>query len=305
MEQKQLRDLYHSTFLTNIFKTGSEENNNASIMPLTGEFPFNLAASMRFFPGFDILDKFGENPSVDTGTPADIWEFGDTVPDYPYDTFGTAPIQYISSSSAADAGMDISIEGLDINGNLVEQIVTANGQNNVSLTTPLWRVYRMENEGDEGQDLAGILYCHTDASPTAGVPLSANVRAIINNGNNQTLMALYTIPKGKVGFLFRGEFGTSRAQTTGAVECAYLSRRLGKIFKIKKRIDISNSGNSIYKDERSFPDLIPDLTDLRLRALATSANGMGIIGTFDILLVDEEFLNPALLAAIGQQSTLP
>ena len=50
MEQLQLRDLYHSTFKTNIFKTGSEDNNNASIMPLVGGFPFNLAASMRFFP---------------------------------------------------------------------------------------------------------------------------------------------------------------------------------------------------------------------------------------------------------------
>ena len=92
----------------------------------------------------------------------------------------------------------------------------------------------MQNDSDVGNDLNGVLYCHTDASPTAGVPAAANMRAIIDNGNNQTLMALYTVPKGKVAFLVRGEIGASRAQTSGAIQAAYYSRRFGKVFKIKK-----------------------------------------------------------------------
>ena len=126
---------------------------------------------------------------------------------YNYDSFGTAPIQHISSSDAGDVGQTIAITGLNIDGDEIVQDAETNGQNNVILETPLWRVYRMQNTSDKGEDLAGILYCHTDASPTAGVPLAANVRAIINDGNNQTLMAIYTVPKGKVGFLWRGEVG--------------------------------------------------------------------------------------------------
>jgi len=113
-------------------------------------------------------------------------------------------------------------------------------------------------------------------------------------------MALYTIPKGKVGFLFRGELGASRAATSGESRCAYYSRRFGKVFKIKKRVNLSNSGTSVYQDDRSFPDIIPSLTDIKLRVESVSSNGTGIFGTFDILLIDEGQFNTTYLQAIGQ-----
>lgn len=299
MNQLEIRHLYDSVFMANILKTGNETSGNAGIMAVNGQFPFNLAVSMRLFDGFDVIDKFGENPEIDTGTSEDVWEGGGT---YVYDAFGTAPILYLSGDNVLDVDMPIKITGLDIDGNEVEQVLSMNGQTVVNLTTPLWRVYRMENEGDEGESLIGKAYCHTDPSPINGVPLPANVRALINDGNNQSLMALYTIPKGKVGFLFRGEFGTSRAQATGAAECAYYSRRLGKLFKLKKRIDVANSGLSTYQDLRSFPDIIPALTDIKLRVESVSANGMGVVGTFDILLVDENFLSSDLLLAINNNN---
>lgn len=265
---------------------------SATIQDLT------LAIGMNQAPGYSTVDKFGENPEIDTGTaPEDIWEFGG---EYNYDAFGTDPIRYISSSSVLDVGQVIGVQGLDINGNLFEGEVVTNGQNVVNLPTPLWRVFRLENNSDEGGDIIGTLFCHTDSVPTAGVPLAANVRAIISNGNNQTLMALYTIPKGYIGYLFRGELGTSRAQTTGAARCAYYSRRLGKVFKIKKRVDLTNQGSSVYQDHRSFPDIIPALTDIRLKVESVSANGMGIFGAFDIMLVEEKKFTDAFLSAIGQ-----
>ena len=126
----------------------------------------------------------------------------------------------------------------------------------------------------------GIVYCHTQDVPVAGVPDQANIRAIINNGNNQTLMALYTVPKGKVGFLMRGELGVSRSQTSGEAQCAYYSRRAGSQFTVKKRINLSNAGSSIYQDERSFPDIIPQFTDIKLTSESVSSNNTGLFGTF-------------------------
>lgn len=270
----------------------------AQLISKESGFPMELSVSMGFLPGYSVVDKFGENPLVDTGTaPEDIWEQGGK---YNYDTFGTAPIQYVSSSDAGDVGQSIQVEGLDINGNISEEVITTNGQNNVTLDTPLWRVFRMVNVGNEGTDLAGMLYCHTDPTPTAGVPATANIRALINNGNNQTLMALYTVPKGFVGFLYRGELGVSRSQTTGEARTAYFSRRLGKLFTVKKRINLTNQGSSIFQDQRSFPDLIPGLTDIKLSVESVSANGMGIWGAFDILLVNEERFEESFLQAIGQ-----
>lgn len=259
---------------------------------------FLLAVQMGRVKGFSAIDKFGVNLSITPATdPEDIWEFGGT---YNYDANNTAPIKYLSSASATDI-QPITVVGLDINGNEVIQTKALNGQTNVLLDTPLWRVYRMFNNGTTS--LTGMVYCHTDNNPTAGVPLTANVRAIIDDGHNQTLMALYTIPKGKVGFLMRGEIGLE-LESTGIAsgEFAHLhyeSRRYGKVFTVKKAVSIVTGGDSIYKDRRTFPDIMPALTDIKLRVIEVSAE-MGFFGTFDILLADETMFPNDYLKAIGQ-----
>ena len=167
-----------------------------------GTKPFELQVSMGMVDGYSTVDKFGSNPTITTGSdPEDIWEGGGV---YVYDAFGTAPITSLHSSSAADDnGIDIEIQGLDINGDSVVQTITL-GLTRQDLDTPLWRVFRMENKSDT--DLTGNAICYTGTGsiPSVGDP---EVRALITNGNNQTLMALYTIPKGKVAFLYRGEVG--------------------------------------------------------------------------------------------------
>jgi len=251
-----------------------------------------LAVNMGQVPGYSFVDKFGENPDIDTGTtPEDIWEFGG---EYIYDADGTAPIISLVSDSAADT-MDIDVQGLDIDGNLVSQIITLNGTTRVALTTPLWRVFRMGNVGRT--DIDGTVYCYVG---TGGTPGASDVRAIIDNGNNQTLMALYTIPKNTVGYLFRGELGGSRAAFAGAIQCAYYSRRFGKVFRVKKRVDVTNQGASVYIDKRTAPDIVPALTDIKLTVEAVSANNTGVFGTFDILLIDENLFPDSYLTAIGQ-----
>ena len=262
---------------------------------------FELAVSMGLKPGYSVVDKFGINPDVRTTTdPEDLWEFGGM---YTYDAIGTAPIQYISCSDATDTGQSINIQGLDIDGEFVSQTVLTNGQNNVTLTTPLWRVYRMINLSVEGLSLDGICYCHTDATPTSGVPAGIAVRAIINNGKNQTLMCLYTIPKGKVAFLYRGEIGVELEGNSAALaeyaHAHYESRRLGGIFTVKKAITIMVGGSAIYQDKRSFPDVIPALTDIKL-TIEEVTQTMGLWGTFDILLADEDKFSDEYLASIGQ-----
>jgi len=254
--------------------------------------PFELKVNQGLIPGHSVVDKFGENPDIDTGsTPEDIWEAGGT---YNYDANGTAPIVSLISDNAGDT-QNISVQGLDINGNVVVQEITLIGTTRVALTTPLWRVYRMSNVSST--NLAGTCYCYIG---TGGVPSLANIRAIIDDGNNQTLMALYTIPRGYVGYLYRGELGQSRAATSGAARLAYFSRRYGQAFTIKKRVDITNQGSSIYQDARSFPDVIPALTDVKLTVESVTANNTGVFGTFDVLLIDEALFPDSFLHAIGQ-----
>ena len=78
-------------------------------------------------------------------------------------------------------------------------------------------------------------------------------------------MALYTIPKGYVGFWRRGELGIQYESATPAI-ADYLhanlqTRRYGKVFRIQKSITISSLSGG-YQDYRQFPDPIPALTDI-------------------------------------------
>ena len=264
-----------------------------------GVVPFNLAVTQGKIDGYSKIDKFGLNPTITTTSdPEDVWEGGGT---YTYDANGTAPIVSLASSSAAaDNGIDIEITGLDINGEKVVQTITL-GLTRQALTTPLWRVYRMANVGTTA--LTGTVFCYTGtgAAPTLG---DSEIRAVITNGYNQTLMTLFTIEKGKVGFLMRGEAGMEWSGTgffanPEAARVHYYSRRYGKVFRVKKSISLITAGTSVFQDERTFPDVIPALTDIKLTVEEVS-DTMGIWGTFDILVVDEDQFSDEYLAAIGQ-----
>ena len=58
---------------------------------------------------------------------------------------------------------------------------------------------------------------------------------------------------------------------------------------------------TIHAEEtRSFPDIIPALTDVKIKVESVSANNAGVFATFDILLVDEDKFSTAYLTALGQ-----
>jgi len=279
--------------LKKLMATKSAENIYSLIKT---DMDFKLAVTMGLVEGYSVIDKFGFNKVITTTTdPEDVWEGGGL---YAYDTDGTAPIVSLASDDAADT-MDISIDGLDINGDAVNQIITLTGTTRVALTTALWRVFRMENEGSTS--LSGTAFCYTGTGTVPSIG-DAEVRALVDDGNNQTQMAMYTVPKGYVGFLHYGELGM---EFTGGASSGndfaninYNSRRFGKIFKIKKTINIMSQGTSFYQETRRFPDIIPELTDIKFTIKEVSAT-MGITGAFDILLVEKSKLSATLLAKLG------
>jgi hypothetical protein len=263
-----------------------DETTGRQIINSNDVMPFNQAVALGIIPGYSSVSKFGTNPIITTATdPEDIWEFGGS---YPYDADGTAPIQYTSSSNALDTGQSINVQGLDINGVFVSQDIITNGLTIVNLTTPLWRVFRLSNNAVVGKDITGTFYCHTSATVTAGVPPNANVMAIITAGNNQTLMAVYTIPAGKTGYLYAREAGVEldgNAQVLAEYANIHSNtREHGMVFKVKKSFTVF-PGNP-YTDKLSFYEKIPALSDVKLTAKLVTAT-RGLWGSFDILLIDD------------------
>jgi len=239
---------------------------------LEAQTPFLLRVAKGEIDGHSIVNKFGQNDDLNASTYEDIWDGGGT---YVYPANGTAPITHLVSDDNNDTE-PIEVQGLDITGALVVQTKTLTGTTLVALDTPLWRVFRLKNVGTS--DLVDNV-CAVNSTDTQNY-------ACINNGNNQTLMALYTIPLGKSGYLYQGTNNLS--EVTRGVGCSgrLMMRPHGLVFQLKKTFGLHSDGSGFLMIPAPLPGKIPALTDIRVSAIA-SANGVSLNTTFDILLIDD------------------
>lgn len=241
---------------------------------------FLLRVSAGLIPGMSFVNKFGENPGIDTATaPEDVWSYQGL-----YNFSTTADITKLSSSNAGDDQL-VQVQGLDTDWNLSLQTATLDGQNKVTLGTPLVRVFRVKNIGST--DIAGVLYCYVDGAITSGVPdVATTVRAVINGDNNQTEMAIYTVPAGKTGYLISHYVNGSRIGNNASI-CTLRQRTFGGVFRIHYRTSLIGTGTNNDKNEMVIPLPLNAKTDILWRVDSVSANNSGIAAGFSILLVDD------------------
>lgn len=257
--------------------------------------PFELLVTQGYMQGHSFISKFGINNQITTATdPEDVWENGGL---YIFST--TADILSLGSTNAADNQV-ISILGLDENFLEIEQNITLNGTTRVDIPIPLIRINRMRNVSST--DVAGNVFAYTGTGtvPTLGSDL---IRGVIINGSNQTLQAVYTVPADKVAFIFREEAGLAfDAGFLGGTEFATIDfrvRNFGEVFRVMKRISDTSDGASNYQDRKVFPEPLPGKSDILLRVQEVS-NTLGVWGTFDLLLIDQNELPDEFLTQIGQ-----
>ena len=247
--------------------------------------------------GATFIHKFGQAPDFDTGDGfVTIWDGADdslltgAAMNYTYSS--TDDIGLISSSSSSDTG-DIEIQGLDGDGNLVTQTITLNGQTDVDISgvggTDLKRVFRMKNVGSS--DFVGDIYLRTNGSgQSGGVPSTPNtVRAIVNNGNNQTLMAIYTIPTGKTGYMRDWYANTAGASKNSNYVIKLLARPSGEVFQLKHISALNETGTSALQHMYTEPEVFSAGTDIEMQ---TNVTAVGVTvaavgGGFDIVLIDD------------------
>jgi len=204
---------------------------------------------------------------------------------YVYST--TDDIDSLSSSSAADT-QDIEILGLDINYSEITQTVTLTGQALVAIPIPLLRVFRMSNVNSA--DNIGHVYCYVNGAITLGVPdNSADVRAMIQPLNNQTLMALYTVPLGKTAYMRDWFASTAGGNKNSTYVIDLRSRSLGGVFQLKHRSSLSDFGTSYIQHQYIEPEVFLEKTDIEMRVESIAspvATGISVSAGFDIVLVD-------------------
>jgi hypothetical protein len=231
-----------------------------------------LSIARGFVSGASYVSKFGQNEEVGTGAYEDVWDGGGV---YTWPANGTAPITHLYSTDNADT-QSIEVQGLDINGAAVTQTKTLTGTTVVALDTALWRVFRMKNVGTA--DVAGVVHAST-ATKTVSY-------AQIKDGNNQTLMALYTIPVGKTGYLTAGSASLVGTVRTYSIDGHFYMRPFGQVFQLKHTFGLSSDGSSAYQHFYNIPLVIPALTDIKVSVISSATNGV-VNSTFDIVLIDD------------------
>ena len=231
--------------------------------------PFELQVARGQITYHKTQFKFGFNPDIDNALET-IWAQGGL-----YTYLSAASTLYISSSSTADdvagtGARTATVSGLDANYNEVSVTVELDGQNGVQLgSASNWiRVNRIVvNTAGTGGANAGVLYVGTESSPTLGVP--SNKYATVAIGDNQTLMALWTVPAGYTAYLEQTDITVATEQNNKYVTISLVARPFGGVFNVKdKFVKESSSHHQEYK----YPLKFEEKTDIEVRGIASSSS---------------------------------
>ena len=250
-----------------------------------------LSIAQGAVEGTTYVHKFGEAPLFDTADgEVTVWDGAEKgtaweLFNYVYST--TADIDSLSSSDAGDTH-EILIEGLDASYNEVSQTIVLNGQTRVPLTTNLIRVFRAYN--DNGIDLAGHVFVYVNGALTLGVPtIKADIRIVIDPDNQQTEMALYTVPAGKTAYMRSFYIATTGGSKLSGYAFRIISRIFGKIFRTKHTLGLSEISPTPYQHEYVEPQIFTEKTDIEMKVTSIAspaAIGNSVSAGFDLVLVD-------------------
>jgi hypothetical protein len=228
------------------------------------------------YPELDSINKFGHNPDSASGVQAEIWD-GSAAYSYPT----TADITHIRQdvNDATMAGETVEVQGLDENWDLVTQEVDLDGTDTTTptaLTTPMIRVFRAKVHADvvAAQDIQVI---------NSG---ATTVYAIIAAGNNQTLMAIYTVPRDYQAYMtgYYGSHSPVVGQNPTSIDFKLWAadRKNQYEFQIKHHFGVPVGGRFQHKFDpyKKFGEK----TDIRLTG-TTVGSDANLEGGFDLILI--------------------
>lgn len=239
-------------------------------------YPFEVNLARGGIIAHKSLFKFGFNSDIN-GTEETIWSRGGI---YAYPT--VAEVNTLSSTSANDTengtgARTIVVVGLNENYDEVSETVTLNGQTPVNTINSYIRINRMyvATAGSSGT-AAGTIAAGT-GTVTAGVP--AVCYAEIANSDNQTLMAVWTVPAEYTAYIYRGTISNATATGSQYVTGRLCFRPFGGVFRTAAKVTLHNQ---FIDFDFGIPVVLPEKTDIEARAISTATNN-AVSATFTIM----------------------
>ena len=223
--------------------------------------------------GAQLVRQFGSTNLIDSAdAPADIWSYADTQPVYTFPS-NSGDTLYISSSSALDT-MQIQIIGLD--SDFREQIVnvTLQGQTKKQISGTWTRVNKIINIGSS--DVAGVVYVYTNATVLLGVPqTNSAVKSLIENGFNESLCGIYSVPAGKTFYATSYHFSCDAKNNNTLVNSTItfdVRFDPNKVFRTQEIMAVCNQSPVILMLDTPFPIMGP--ADVQPQVRSVSANSV-------------------------------
>ena len=237
--------------------------------------------------GVTTVNKFGANTTVGTSSTETVWD-GSNAYSFP----ATATITHIRSAvdSASTQGLQIEVQGLDTNWALSTATHTLDGADStteVALATAgvaLRRVFRMKVVDSTAADQNIWVGATGMAAATA--------KGIITSGNNQTLMAIYTVPASKTAYMTNYYATLNKASGGGAtvgvkIKLWVIDNANGYVKHIKHVAGVDSAADSQWRHDFMPYFKVTEKSDIYVDAENLSGSVTADVSAgFDIILVD-------------------
>lgn len=228
--------------------------------------PFDLHLARGYIQGHSHVHKFGVATSVSL-TEVVVW---DGNSDYSYPT-SAATLGVVGTSTTDNS--QITVQGVDADYNFVSNIVTLNGTTTVTTSDTYLRANRA--------------FVSDDNEPSGDVNIrhSGNLVAQISSGENQTLMAIYTVPAGHTAFMKQLHVGSSTETILQYMTVRLKVRKPGGVFRTHAKYTISDNS---MEETFPIPLVFTEKTDIHITAESSSGAAQQVHGLFDLILIKNE-----------------
>jgi hypothetical protein len=243
----------------------------ASDPGLSSGMTWLVAVGLGLVPGVTGVHRSAYNPDIAQNTEESIWSGGGL---YPWSSLNGGHNLYVISTSAADTGQSIYIEGLDSNYNPITETVVTNGTTAVITTKSFARVHTATVTSGQANVGDITFRLHSD---------TGTVISHIRAGFSITKMSQYTVPAGKTAYILVGDATSFRGG----------SGNIGSVVKMMVRpysgvflvAHISEVVNGYYRYDFPVPMRVPEKSDIDIIGIA-DGNGTQMSCNYDIILVN-------------------
>jgi hypothetical protein len=230
--------------------------------------PFELQVSRGQIPGHKRLLKFGFNALINE-IEETVWEAGGI---YVYPSSAVA-LTATSSSGATDSGVILTVQGLDADYNEISETITLNASGVATTTKTFLRANRAFVAGSKA--LTGAVSFANGGVTYAYV-----------NSDNQTLMALWTVPAGYTAYIVQTDVTVMTEANNKFGTVRLVTRAPGGVFRTQ---DLFSAQNTSIVREFVLPLPVAEKTDIEFRAVGSSANALlNVAATFELVYIKNQ-----------------